>query len=237
MIVLVPGSNGDGRRDADAADWQQLARELEFGLVACQFVGEGENTGYCYAANGSGKILTGAIDDFAKQCQHPEMATAPLLLYGHSAGGQFNYNFACWKPERTLAFIVNKGGFYYDTPARPATRKVPAILFAGERDTAERVANITKLFETGRSGGALWALCVEKGKAHDVGRSREISQQFFRVITKARLGPPLKALSLTDGLLAVPGAPAVPAKDFKGVARDASWLPDSSVAEKWASAQ
>lgn len=242
MIVLTPGSNGDGRGDAVAADWQALARELDFGLVACMFQGTSPNdTGYCYAANGSGKVLIEAIDALAGTQGRPEVASAPLLLWGHSAGGQFNYNFACWKPERTLAFIVNKGGVYYDTPSRPATRAVPAILFAGENDTAERVRNIGALFTAGRSKGALWALCTEKGVGHDVGQSRAIAQQFFRSIVKARLvpppGSPPKRLTIADGLLAIPGEPALPPGQFKGVTRSASWLPDAASVAAWAGAQ
>ena len=58
MIVLVPGSNGDGRRDVEARDWQQLGTELGFGLIACNFVGDS----YCYAAQGSGKTLVKALE-------------------------------------------------------------------------------------------------------------------------------------------------------------------------------
>ncbi len=43
----------------------------------------------------------------------PEIAQAPLLLWGMSAGGEFNYEFVAWKPERVAAFVVNKGGIYY----------------------------------------------------------------------------------------------------------------------------
>jgi len=240
MIVLVPGSNGDGRRDVEARDWQQLGTELGFGLIACNFVGDS----YCYAAQGSGKTLVKALEEFAKAQNRPEIAKAPLLLWGHSAGGQFNYNFACWKPERTIAFIVNEGGFFYDTPASPQTRATPAILFAGEKDTAERIQNITNLFQGGRARGALWAFCLEKGLGHAVGRSKEVAQQFFRAVVPARLpaggldaSMSLKHLALADGLLAAAGSEAVPAADFKGTARTASWLPDAATAEKWKAVQ
>lgn len=235
FVVLVPGSNGDGRGAVDDPEWQTLATEIGFGLVGCHFKGAGGGSGYCYAHTGSGELLLDALDAFGREHQHPEAAKAPLLLWGHSAGGQFNYNFACWKPERTLAFIVNKGGFYYDTPAKAATRAVPAILFSGETDTAERNRNIATLFETGRSGGALWALCVERGVGHGLGSSREIAGKFFRAIVKARLDPtpaaPIKRLTVADGvLLGAEDSVAVPAAQFKGTARKASWLPDAELA-------
>jgi pimeloyl-ACP methyl ester carboxylesterase len=243
MIALVPGVNGDGRGDAAAGDWQQLATELGFGLIACNFdSGANGNAGYCSAAKGSGKALLSALDQFAGENKHPEVAKAPLLLWGHSAGGQFNYNFACWKPERTIAFIVNEGGFFYDTVASPQTRATPAIIFAGEKDTPERVQNLTKLFNTGRARGALWAFCMEKGLGHAVGRSKEVSQQFFRAVVPMRLpsgglDSSMKHLVIADGLLAAPGSDAVPAPDFKGTSRTASWLPDAATAAKWKAVQ
>jgi pimeloyl-ACP methyl ester carboxylesterase len=36
-----------------------------------------------------------------------------------SAGGQFNYEFAAWKPDRVAAFVVNKGGIYYTAKGTP----------------------------------------------------------------------------------------------------------------------
>ena len=61
----------------------------------------------------------------------PKLADAPLLLWGMSAGGEFNYEFAAWKPERVVAFVVNKGNVYYTGLASDAARRVPGLLFTG----------------------------------------------------------------------------------------------------------
>ena len=53
------------------------------------------------------------------------------FAWGMSAGGQFDYEFASWKPERVVAFVVNKGGIYYTALTPRATREVPALLFIG----------------------------------------------------------------------------------------------------------
>jgi pimeloyl-ACP methyl ester carboxylesterase len=239
MIALVPGSNQDGRGDANAGDWQALATELGFGLVACQFdSGSKDQIGYCYAAQGSGKLLLEALQQFAKAKNRPEVTQAPLLLWGHSAGGQFNYNFACWKPERTLAFIVNQGAGGYDTPLNSQTRFIPAILFVGEKDTDERRRSITSLFLNSRSRGALWALCVEKGVGHAVGPSRGIAQQFFRAVVRQRLsGSSPKIPIFSEGVVASEGGAVVPASQYKGSLRDVSWLPDAETAALWKAAQ
>jgi len=239
MIALVPGSNQDGRGDASAGDWQALAAELGFGLVACQFdSGSQDEIGYCYAAQGSGKLLLEALQQFSKTQNRPEVAQAPLLLWGHSAGGQFNYNFACWKPERTLAFIVNEGAGGYDTPLNSQTRFIPAILFVGEKDTEERRRSITSLFLNSRSKGALWALCVEKGVGHAVGPSRRIAQQFFRSVVRLRLsGASPKTPLFSDGVVAWESGSVMPASQYKGSLRDVSWLPDAETAALWKTVQ
>jgi alpha-beta hydrolase superfamily lysophospholipase len=36
----------------------------------------------------------------------------PLLLFGFSAGGGFNCEFASRKPEKVISFLVNKGVYY-----------------------------------------------------------------------------------------------------------------------------
>lgn len=241
MLVLVPGANGDGRGQATDSGWQDLARELGFGIVACFFRDATPGgAGYCYAQNGSGAALLEAIDAAAKEFDLPDLKKSPLLLWGHSAGGQFNYNFACWKPQRTLGFIVNKGGFYYDTQASPATRSTPAILFVGEKDTNERNTNITNLFESNRSRGALWGLCVEPNTGHGEGRSREVAREFFRSIVAVRMpgeSATVQRIEPTSGWLGDLGTGEVFAtRDFKGNVRRAAWFPDEATARAWASA-
>ncbi len=237
MIALVPGSNGDGRGQVNDAGWQALATELGFGLIGC-FLKSSEGASYCYAQNGSGEALLDALDEFAKTEGYPEVAEVPLLLWGHSAGGQFNYNFACWKPERTLAFVVNKGGYYYDTPAKPQVRKIPGMLFLGTKDTPERVANITALFEEYRSRGALWALCRELGEGHGVGESQKVAQEFFRAVVAGMLPEnslaDVQEFKEEEGWLGdLDTLEIAEANKFTGASRKAAWLPSESVAKAW----
>ena len=117
VLVLVPGSNGDGRPMAEDAFWQAFAAKHQLAIVACRFTDKPHEQAfledYVAVANGSGQALLGAVSALAKKSNHPEIATAPFLMWGMSAGGQVNYEFAAWKPERVIAFVVNKGGVYY----------------------------------------------------------------------------------------------------------------------------
>lgn len=250
-IVLMPGYNGDARRTVTDAAWQDLARRHDLGLLGARFVSAkpaDKRDAYSSAGSGSGQALLDALASFAEQSRHPEVAAAPLLLWGHSAGGQFNYEFTCWQPERVVAFVANKGG-YYSTHLAPRTaRLVPGILFVGEKDEDFRVKSLLGIYACNRRDGALWTLAVEPGSGHEVGRTPELARQFFEAVIPLRLGPadPAKPgappIAMTEsahwrGSLATadtwPADDAAAAKRFPD--QDATvWLPDAKTAVAWA---
>src|SRR5438034_74502 len=160
VLVLVPGSNGDGRPMADEPFWQEFAARQRLAIVACRFTDKPHDQSfieeYVNVSRGSGQALIDALTAFADRARHPEIASAPILLWGMSAGGQFNYEFVVWKPERVAAFVVNKGGIYYTALAPKAARDVPGLLFIGETDLASRVTMISGLAALNRRAGALW---------------------------------------------------------------------------------
>jgi len=242
MLVCVPGSNGDGRRMATDKKWQSLANELGFGIVACFFQDEVKSSAqYCRADNGSGEGLLEALSEFAEVHDREAVEEAPLLLWGHSAGGQFNFNFACLEPDRVIGFIVNKGGYYYDRATDRDVREIPAILFLGKSDKAERVENITKLFDANREDDALWALCREPG-GHGVGASRQVAEVFFRALAKLRLPDELGEQGLQpidekSGWLGNNETGEIaPFEEYSGDPETASWLPDETTAKAWQAA-
>ncbi|HEX5069704.1 MAG TPA: hypothetical protein VFV78_05750 [Vicinamibacterales bacterium] len=183
IVVLVPGSNGDGRNMADDVFWQDFATRQRVALIGCRFTDKPHDQNfiedYVNVSQGSGQALLDAIGKFAARTSHPELATAKLLLWGMSAGGQFNYEFTAWKPERVAAFIVNKGGIYYSALLSKAARAVPGMLFVGGTDLQSRIDTITGLFAVNRRGGAVWSLVVEPGLGHVVGHSKEMAAMLY----------------------------------------------------------
>lgn len=247
VAVLVPGSNGDGRAQVEDSTWRSFATRLDLALVGVRYTDKPHEQGfiehYVNVSQGSGQALLDALTAFAGQSRHPELAGAPLLLWGMSAGGQFNYEFVNWKPERVVAFVVNKGGIYYTALTSRAARSVPGILFTGGKDLESRVATITGLFALNRRGGALWALAEEPGAGHIVGRSRDVALVFYEDMLAARLAPhdpgaaePVQLRPLTEksGFLGDLKAKTFqPMGDAPAPNYPTAWLPTERVARSW----
>lgn len=247
IVVLVPGSNGDGRPQVEDPVWQAFAVKHRLALVGCRFTDKPNDQAfieqYANVAQGSGQALLDGLAAFSRRARRPELATAPLLMWGMSAGGQFNYEFTAWKPERVAAFVVNKGGIYYSALVPRAARNVPGLLFIGGKDLEFRTSTIVGLFAVNRRAGALWALAEEPNAAHVVGRSRDMSILFFEDVLELRLGgapadaqnpAPLRPLAAVNGYLG-----DLKAKTFRRAAEapnptvPTAWLPSLRVARAW----
>ena len=240
IAVLVPGSNGDGRGQVDDPVWQAFAVKHKLALVGVRLTDKPHDQGfieeYVNVSQGSGQAFLDAMTAFATRARHPELATAPFLLWGMSAGGEFNYEFVCWKPERVVAFVVNKGNIYYTALAPASARQVPGILFTGGKDLEFRTSTITGLFAMNRRGGALWALAEEPSAGHVVGRSRDVALVLFEDALALRIGAgsALKPIAEKSGFLG-----DLKAKTFQALGEEkvpnypTAWLPTARVAERW----
>ena len=239
VLVLVPGSNGDGRGMAQDSVWQSFAARNRLAIIACRFTDRQHEQSfieeYIAVSRGSGDALLTALGRFAERSGHSEVAGAPLLMWGMSAGGQFNYEFVAWKPERVAAFVVNKGGIYYSALLPRASREVPGMLFIGGKDLAFRNNTIAGLFAVNRRGGALWALAEEPGVAHVVGKSRDVSLAFFEDVLGLRLnGATLTKLEEKSGFLGDLSARTfAPLGDGRAPNHPTAWLPTERVAREW----
>lgn len=247
VLVLVPGSNGDGRSAVDDTVWQAFATRHKLALVGVHLTDKPHPQNfiehYVNVSQGSGQAFLDALSHLADRSKHPEVAAAPLLLWGMSAGGQFNYELVAWKPERVIAFVVNKGGIYYSALVPPAARQVPGILFIGGKDLEFRTNTIVGLFAVNRRAGALWSLAEEPGAAHIVGRSRDVALVFYDDMLRLRLDDEpanavaaneLKPLTEKSGFIG-----DLTAKTFHALGDGTvpnyptAWLPTSRVARAW----
>jgi dienelactone hydrolase len=242
LVVLVPGSNAEGRTMVDDPFWQAFAVKHRLGLVGCYLTDKPHDQSfieeYVDVAKGSGQALLDSIAALGAKAGHPEIATAPVMLWGMSAGGEFDYEFAVWKPDRVIAFIVNKGNIYYTALAPAATRRIPALLFTGEKDLDFRINTVNGIFAVNRRGGALWALTEEPGIGHAVGRSKDLGAMLFEDVLDARLpevpGGALRPLSEKDGFIADPATKTFgPMSASPPPNHTTCWLPTERLAKAW----
>lgn len=243
IVMLMPGSNGDGRAMAGDTVWQAFATKHRFALVAGRLTDKPHEQNfiedYIRVSDGSGDAVLSAISDFASRSKHPELATAPMLLWGMSAGGQFNYEFVAWKPERVIAFVVNKGGIYYSALLPRAARETPGVLFVGGKDLEFRTNTIVGLFAMNRRAGALWTLSEEPGAGHIVGKSRDLALMFYEDVMAARMpekAGPLKPMPAKPSLLGdFKNKTYAPIGDGNAPGFPTAWLPTERVAKMWQS--
>ncbi len=190
VAVVLDGINVDGRHLAGRKQWQDFAQKNSLALVACYFRTDDLSIGITYsqAEFGSGRALLAGLTGLGKASGHPEMDTVPLFLLGFSAGGQFSYSFANFCPERTAAFVSNKGGIY-QTPATEAARAIPGLFIMGEKDTASRRSAIRKIFSDNRQLGANWFMAVEPKYAHNTANANDLALPFFEAVMRRRERP------------------------------------------------
>lgn len=197
LLVLLQGTDSDARPLAEDAFWLRAAGELEAGLVACFFRGEGK--AYEDPSQGSGEVLLRAIAHFGEE-SGTRLEKLPLLMWGHSAGGQFACHFACWKPERTAAFVLIKAGPYACEPdARVAG--VAGLFVAGERDTPGRIRSIVQGYEKGRALEAPWAFLLEKQSGHELGKTNEVALPFLQEALDRKTSSDWQACQVEQGSL------------------------------------
>jgi hypothetical protein len=239
VIVLVPGLNGDGRGKVTDPAWQDLARKYRLALVACFLQGGA----YYDAAKGTGDALRDALKDFAQKAARPEIALAPLLLYGESAGGQFNYDFVLWKPDQVMAFVVNKGGYYDHGAATSQIRSIPGLFFLGQKDSDLRIHAITEIWTEGREQGALWALAPQPNSGHEFSKTAPVARIFFDAVLRSRLPeispasgepPRMNMMQESQGWIGDLNTHEIHDGSTDGKPNyKASWLPDESSAKAW----
>ena len=244
ILVLVPGSNGDGRDQVESPLWRSLAQEQGLALVGVHMTDKMHEDmfieHYIDVARGSGDAFLTALDQLGEMSGHPEIGDAPLLLWGMSAGGEFNYEFALWRPDRVAGFVVNKGGIYYSALASSDARNVPGLFFVGTDDLAFRNDIIRGIFSINRRAHALWALIEQDGVGHEVAGSDIIAAEFYREVLDERLSADstLTSLNADDGFFCDPSSRSCVSVDgAEAPTVPVSWLATDALTELWKDAQ
>lgn len=253
------GSCKSGLTAAFDLQWQALARKHECALLgpAYEQPEKAVCSMWCDPRNGSEQAFLHALSDLGAQSHHPELATVPWALWGHSGGANWVGNMLILHPDRIAAAWLRSGtpriaprdGSPATIPEIPAAScEVPTMCNLGTREGVTVKdprfgglwPNVEKFFNDLRGKGGLVGVAVDPNSSHDCGNSRYLAIPWFDACLTARLpdhagDSKLKPISASGSWLApLLGDAAQPAAKFSGDAKTAVWLPNEQVAKAWA---
>ena len=238
---------GSAERGKDAVydlHWQALARKYDCALIAVSYEQTGECALWCDPRNGSARSFLTALDDFAKESGHPELAAVPWALWGHSGGAQWCGSMTHLYPDRIVAAWLRSGhsntvGRTFDSlPSTPEFFQTPILFNIG---TAEREGNLASIWKEGfplfdrvRAEGGKIGFLIDPHTDHETGDSRYPAIRFLDECLAARLPetPGESALRpAPEGVLL--SADDVADEAVKPFAENGIWLPSEGFAEVW----
>lgn len=252
------GSCKSGLTGAFDLHWQALAKKHDCALLApayeqpemadCQL--------WCDPRNGSDGAFQRCLVELGAKSGHPELATVPWALWGHSGGGHWAGGMVLLHPERVAAAWLRSGvPLLKANPDRPtikahtvpsAALQVPIMCNLGTKEGVTvkegRFAGVwpanEAFFGVVRGQGGLVGVAVDPLTAHECGNQRYLAIPWLDACLSARLpktaGQPLRAMPSSDAwLAAIASVEAVPAGKFSGDALQAIWLPNEAIARGW----
>ena len=191
ILSLMPGINEDGTTWLNNDVWIDFSKKNNCPVLASYFhttsnftlgkIFDGsapKMTYYVVPKGGSGKAYLKALKSCIATSNKSFSKNTGMLLFGYSAGGIFNHNFAIDYPDRVSAFVVNKGGGAY-IKGNKRFFTIPGLFFLGEKDKPFRKSNIQAAYAEGVGYDAPWLLIRESGIDHSLGKSVELSLEFF----------------------------------------------------------
>ncbi|MDZ4289062.1 MAG: hypothetical protein U0984_13930, partial [Prosthecobacter sp.] len=219
------GSCKSGQTGAFDLHWQALAKKHDCALLSpvyeqpdkanCQL--------WCDPRNGSDAAFQKSLTELGAKAGHPELATVPWALWGHSGGGHWAGGMVLLHPERIAAAWLRSGV----PPLKAAEGKpnpytlaeaafgVPVMCNLGTKEGVTvkdgRFAGVWSgvefFFEAMRTKGALIGVAVDPLTAHECGNQRYLAIPWLDACLAARL--PAKS-----GEPHWPHLPACPASSF-----------------------
>lgn len=257
------GSCRSGQTGAFDLHWQALAQKHDCALISPVYEqpADANCQMWCDPRNGSSDAFEKGLTDLAKQTGHPELATAPWAIWGHSGGGHWTGGMVLLHPQRVAAAWLRSGVPLLPGEERqnvnayekidPAVLGVPMMVNLGTKegfsDTQGRFAGNwprAKTFsETLRGSDALVGVSVDPFTSHECGNQRYLAIPWFDACLTQRLpkepGQPLVAIDSANGYLAPLPSPGsdigepVAAKKFAAAKKESIWLPTQAIATNW----
>ena len=256
------GSCKSGQTGAFDLHWQALAKKHVCALMGPSYEQpEKENCQlWCDPRNGSDAAFQKSLRDLGSQSAHPELATVPWAIWGHSGGGYWAGGMLLLHPERVAAAWLRSGvpplkaveGKPTPYSISDASLEVPVMCNLGTQEGVTvkdgRFAGVwggvETFFSELRSKGGLVGVAVDPLTSHECGNQRYLAIPWLDACLSARLPntiaePLVPMLSKTAWVAPMVLDPykvdtPLPASDFVGVMAQSVWLPNEAIAKTWA---
>ena len=252
------GSCKSGLTGAFDLHWQALAKAHDCALMAPAYEQpqEADCQKWCDPRNGSGAAFRKSLVDLGAMSGHPELASVPWALWGHSGGGHWAGGMVMLHPERVVAAWLRSGvPLLKAMPERPEIKTysipdgalgVPIMCNLGTKEGVTlkdgRFSKVWPANETFftemRAKGSPIGVAIDPLTSHECGNQRYLAIPWLNVCLALRLPKkatePLKPIP-TDGTWLAPllGTTAEPAVGYSGEQTKAIWLPNKRIAEAW----
>lgn len=244
VFIHQHGCTMEGRGMATAFDiqYQAFAKKWQLAIVGPDLYAKNNCHDWKDPASGSAAALFAALRTIGRQSEHPELNTAPWLLWGHSGGGYWSQAMLAAYPQRVLALFSYSPGLDAQFPYPPAALQVPVMIrHAGPVGDACCWQTAFHTFHELRGQQGLAAIAYTRFQNHNYSFVRYMAIPFFEAVMRQRL-PELpetdyKAMRPMDVKKAWLGDTAslniYPLNRYPGNPLSAAWLPDSIAATLW----
>jgi hypothetical protein len=252
------GSCKSGLTGAFDLHWQALAKKHDCALLAPSYEQpeKADCQMWCDPRNGSDAAFRKCLADLGAKSRHPELATIPWALWGHSGGGHWAGGMTLLHSDRVVAAWLRSGvPLVKANPKRPelkpyivpyAALKVPVMCNLGTKEGVtvkdSRFVGVWPaneiFFGELRGKGGLVGVAIDPFTSHECGNQRYLAIPWLDACLLARLtkvsGGSLQPMPTDAAWLAdATGGEAVHAAKYSADPLKAVWLPNEAIARSW----
>lgn|GEM_PF-1539458 len=223
-------------------DLQYQAFAKKWGLLVIETALHGDCGVWHHPENGSAAAIFKVIAEVASEQHHPELASLPLLIFGHSSGGHWTLAMLRDYPEKILAAVTYSAAWDPQWDYMSVAAGVPLLLrHAGQNDAPTCLCEATAVhtFAKMRKMDGYTAIAYNPGQNHNLAYIRHMSIPFFEAALKQRLpeagSTKMRSVDASGCWLGNPDTfELIKESEYKGSDK-ASWcrLLDKEIAEKW----
>jgi pimeloyl-ACP methyl ester carboxylesterase len=162
-VVFIAHGLGEG--EFACGDWRTFAEERNLALMSLTLKNDADGTPW-RQFEAADEAFWDLLEELEEESDRPDLEDAPLILWGHSAGGYLSTQLATAHPEEVAGFVAYHGSRLYKGGSNNGMYELPGLFILAEYDTSGiRAASIDQV-ALGRSNHALWGLAIEKGGLH-----------------------------------------------------------------------